>query len=140
MKNMLQMEDGELSGNFPAKVKVFLWRAAHRVLPTKVNLLRRGVQGGVECGICKSDLETEWHSFVTCPFARSCWRVSGMENVIQSGMANSDSVSDLIFSLLSHVNDEVRVKTRMIMWQIWKDQNLFGRVFSLLLSCHVLLQ
>lgn len=41
------------------KLKVLLWRKAHKILPTKFNIFKRGVQTGPECSICKSDSDTE---------------------------------------------------------------------------------
>lgn len=60
----------------PHKVKVFLRRAAHGILPTKANILSRGIIMGGEYGLCEMGLENIWHALVACDFANKCWQKS----------------------------------------------------------------
>ncbi|KAM1509792.1 hypothetical protein ACFX10_018906 [Malus domestica] len=43
--------------NIPPKVKNFTWRVCHNILPTKVNLTKKGVRVESECGICQGEDE-----------------------------------------------------------------------------------
>ncbi|KAM0970966.1 hypothetical protein ACFX15_018367 [Malus domestica] len=43
--------------NIPPKVKNFTWRVCHNILPTKVNLTKKGVRVESECGICQGEEE-----------------------------------------------------------------------------------
>jgi hypothetical protein len=45
----------------PNAVKMFLWRACHNLLPTKVNLLKRGICDNSFCPICLFENETVEH-------------------------------------------------------------------------------
>ncbi|KAM1857414.1 hypothetical protein ACFX14_007525 [Malus domestica] len=59
--------------NIPPKVKNFTWTACHDILPTKVNLHKKGVGVEVACGVCQGEEETVAHVLLTCPFARAVW-------------------------------------------------------------------
>jgi hypothetical protein len=49
-------------------VKMFMWRACHDLLPTKQNLLRRGVDD--LCLFCLQEAETMKHILWSCPSAK----------------------------------------------------------------------
>jgi hypothetical protein len=53
----------------PNAVKVFLWRAYHNLLPTKVNLFTRKVVDNNFCPVCHLAEETVFHAIWGCPGA-----------------------------------------------------------------------
>ncbi len=54
------------------KVKEFLWRLAHRVLPTKRLLRQWGIQTTPECPFC-DDNEDLHHALISCRRAKDLW-------------------------------------------------------------------
>lgn len=54
----------------PNATKMFMWRACHNLLPTKYNLLRRGVVLDALCPICGKDDEIVKHILWNCPPAQ----------------------------------------------------------------------
>ena len=54
----------------PHKVKHFLWRACHDILPTKANLMQRKVLSDDICEECMLEAETSAHFFWSCPRAK----------------------------------------------------------------------
>jgi ribonuclease HI len=52
---------------------MFLWQASHNLLPTKVNLMRRGVVKEIMCPICLREEESIEHSIWTCLLAADVW-------------------------------------------------------------------
>lgn len=62
--------------HIPPKVKNFTWKVCHDILPTKVNLRRKGVGVQMECGVCQGEEETAAHVLLSCPFARAVWFIS----------------------------------------------------------------
>lgn len=52
----------------PPKVRNFLWRACHDIIPTRAALFRRRVGSEPFCEFCKTAVETESHIFFHCPF------------------------------------------------------------------------
>ncbi|KAM1391047.1 hypothetical protein ACFX2I_018797 [Malus domestica] len=65
--------------NIPPKVKNFTWRVCHNILPTKVNLTKKGVRVESECGICQGEEEIAEHVLFTCSFSRAVWMLEMLE-------------------------------------------------------------
>ncbi|XP_057779717.1 uncharacterized protein LOC130998303 [Salvia miltiorrhiza] len=107
----------------PPKVRHFLWRAARNNLPTKENLLSRGLTVGGECPICRSGYENTWHIFFACPFAETCWRTSNLFPHVDSITARSDSFTQALTRVLDDKNVNRKANVGMILWQIWRDRN-----------------
>ncbi|GKG16495.1 RNA-directed DNA polymerase, eukaryota [Tanacetum coccineum] len=60
----------------PIKINVFAWRASQDRLPSKLNLLRRGVQvDNLMCPICNSVQEDISHVLFTCEVAAAITRL-----------------------------------------------------------------
>ncbi|OMP11560.1 reverse transcriptase [Corchorus capsularis] len=57
------------------KVKYFLWRLWHNILPTKYNLQQRGVPVDDVCSCSNTDTSL-LHIFFHCPFAVKVWEIS----------------------------------------------------------------
>lgn len=56
----------------PPRVRVFTWKVAHDTLPTRWNILSRGIiypDFGPICSLCDTELESQNHLFNTCPSA-----------------------------------------------------------------------
>lgn len=67
----------------PNVVKMFLWKTCNDLLPTKVNLLRRGVVPVALCPICMRDVDTAEHILWSFPSTQDVWGVvrKGFKNV-----------------------------------------------------------
>nr|KYP44529.1 Putative ribonuclease H protein At1g65750 family [Cajanus cajan] len=62
----------------PPKAKIFAWRMMSRGLPTVDNLASRSIvlsENDALCVFCKSDIETDYHLFCTCPVVDKVWKV-----------------------------------------------------------------
>lgn len=57
----------------PHKVKVFLWRACSRALPTKARLHKRKIVGDNLCDQCLAEVEDEVHTIWSCDCVRDVW-------------------------------------------------------------------
>ena len=59
----------------PPKVKFFLWKLEHQVLPTKVLLARRlhNLNSSPYCSWCSTQEESIRHLFLECTLADWCW-------------------------------------------------------------------
>jgi len=58
----------------PAKTKLFMWCALENKAPTWDNLQKRTFQGPGWCVLCKRDLESIHHLFLSCPFSLEVWK------------------------------------------------------------------
>ena len=57
----------------PNVVKMFIWRALHNLLPTRVNLRHKGVVKDNLCPLCAKEPETTEHITWECPSAADVW-------------------------------------------------------------------
>jgi mannosylglycoprotein endo-beta-mannosidase len=60
----------------PSKLIAFSWQVLHNRIPTKDNLVRRGIFRGDSpgnCVVCSGSLESVTHLFLHCDFAFSIW-------------------------------------------------------------------
>ncbi|CAN0860686.1 hypothetical protein LINGRAHAP2_LOCUS8012 [Linum grandiflorum] len=68
--------------NIPGKLKVFIWKISHNILPVGVKVCKRVSQVGDECPNCGLQ-ETIKHYFVECNWAASIWRRSPVAYLFQ---------------------------------------------------------
>jgi hypothetical protein len=54
----------------PNPLKVFMWRACHNLLPTKLNLFKQKVVDSNFCPCCEREEETIIHALWECPSAQ----------------------------------------------------------------------
>ncbi|XP_071704626.1 uncharacterized protein [Rutidosis leptorrhynchoides] len=58
----------------PKKVEVFVWRVRRGRLPVMVELDKRGIdQHSVCCPICDNDIESLYHSLLSCSIVKELW-------------------------------------------------------------------
>jgi hypothetical protein len=53
--------------------KMFMWRACNDLLPTRSNLVKRGIIHEAQCPFCEKDEETVEHILWSCPSAQDVW-------------------------------------------------------------------
>ncbi|KAH9684606.1 putative reverse transcriptase/RNA-dependent DNA polymerase [Citrus sinensis] len=60
----------------PKKIKIFLWRATHDLLPTAGNLWKRRILQESTCQICCCKMESISHALLECKMAKKIWKAS----------------------------------------------------------------
>ena len=50
----------------PAEIRIFAWKACMDGLPTRLNLLRRGLNIETKCPLCEKALESTSHALIYC--------------------------------------------------------------------------
>ena len=103
----------------PNKVKVFLWRACSRALPTKVNLQKRRVVDNSTCDQCGCWAEDEFHALWDCKMVREAWapvfgevRRKGQSLKVMSDLVSVTKAEGLSLELFA-----------MTAWLIWMRRN-----------------
>ncbi|GKD42853.1 RNA-directed DNA polymerase, eukaryota [Tanacetum coccineum] len=117
----------------PAKVNIFIWRMLLGKLPTRMNLMTRGITvRSDKCGICDTNDETINHLMLHCDLARDVWALVGR-------WWSLDFPSVLtIRELMSWVDDTrlhtlakkvLHVVVGTMAWSIWNfiNQNVFQK-------------
>ena len=67
------MEESVDSKSSP-KVKVLFWRVIQRCIPTKCNLIEKGIMLEPDCAVCGHPMETIKHIFLECVVSTEVWR------------------------------------------------------------------
>ncbi|CAJ2638124.1 unnamed protein product [Trifolium pratense] len=103
----------------PNRVRNFLWRLGKNILPTRANLVRKGVQIENLCPQCHSAPETIDHLFLHCHLTQLTWFAS------QLGARVPQSVPVHIWLLQGLTCDDTRGAQLfcVLMWKIWNARN-----------------
>jgi ribonuclease HI len=113
--------------NIPQKVKLFLWKACHNLLPVKDNLFKKRLSICNICPICNLESETVEHALLICPWTRPVW--FGMQTQIVPTKENISSFHHWFaqavrfFGDLSSINSFGLVSFCLTLWSIWKGRN-----------------
>lgn len=107
----------------PHRVWSFLWRLAHQSLPTRTNLLTRGIPCNDSCVTCEALAETHMHTFFVCSKAATCWNLVGLDNLIREllGMINNFNV--MLFEFFHRLSSTQQQSAAMLLWSLWKSRN-----------------
>lgn len=103
----------------PNKVKVFLWRACSRALPTKINLQRRKVVENSGCEQCGCMAEDKFHAIWDYVNVREGWAPPFAE--VRRKCQYIGSVSDLV-SIIKAEGKNLE-EFAMTAWLIWLWRN-----------------
>ena len=57
----------------PQHVVVFLWKLCEKALLVKLSIQERRILSYASCPLCKNEIESINHLFLSCPFARGFW-------------------------------------------------------------------
>jgi hypothetical protein len=113
-----------------SKVIVFSWQALLGRLPTRENLVRRGVvlEGPIAgCVLCGEGRETEDHLFASCPTTWEVWakvdRWFGMTSVVSSTISSLFQYFFPIFRNRKHALKGVILIWHAVIWVLWRTRN-----------------
>ncbi|XP_071729261.1 uncharacterized protein [Rutidosis leptorrhynchoides] len=102
----------------PKKIEVFVWRARKRILPTLIELNKRGIYlNSVRCAICDEDVECVDHSLLKCKLAKDIW-----ERVFKWWNFTSDDNLDIENRFAG--NHICAVVCIISSYFIWRNRNL----------------
>jgi len=106
------------------KIKIFLWQLCHNALPSRGNLLRRGIQIDPVCEACALDIEDVDHLFMDCPLARKVWDLAVSHHWLlshpfpQAGISIREALH-----LLALNQSPCLTRVVLLLWSIWKSRN-----------------
>ncbi|XP_072084658.1 uncharacterized protein [Arachis hypogaea] len=112
----------------PQKVRMFLWKAVHRILPVNTNLHQRRITTTLTCSICQEEDETIEHALLLCPWTRAVWFGSNIQivptayNVRSFGEWIMDKIKRIKTELGSE-QEKTLCKLGCVCWCIWKARN-----------------
>jgi ribonuclease HI len=111
----------------PSKVKKFIWRALHGILPLKSILINRHIGDSGECPICHLDAEDILHLLFKCEPAKAIWESMGLSSFITDAMVTDRSGSGVlehIFRLPDNLPSgfsvvELKELVAVTCWYLW---------------------
>ena len=129
-----------------SKLKIFQWQLRHASLPTRGNLLARGLDIDPLCPHCNTTIEDNEHLFLRCPNAQVIWQLAHDHNWVtvdattrspltlpnwlsfikQSvGTTKLDRIVALLMSIWKTRNNIIFRNDRIValLWSIWKTRN-----------------
>ena len=108
--------------NIPGKVKMCTWKACQDILPTRSNLITKGVGVDNICLFCSSSLELALHVFRDCSFASEVYVYSQL--CMDSRLLGQGSMCDWL-ALCVEFLPKTRIELLfMILHEIWRARNL----------------
>uniref|UniRef100_A0A803P4T9 Uncharacterized protein n=1 Tax=Cannabis sativa TaxID=3483 RepID=A0A803P4T9_CANSA len=105
----------------PPKIRIFVWKVLHNILPTAAALFKKKVLTSAECSLCASSWESIGHALFGCKHAKAIWRSSKFQLDFSraQNMFNGDYLLNLS-TVLSQPDFELML---CILWGIWTDRN-----------------
>ena len=106
----------------PHKVRHFSWRVCHGILPTKENLVRRGVLQDDRCDDCREGAENSGHFFWLCQRAMEVWQCTKLHFHFEQSQVKS--FLDLLWMLLmsDNFNEDAAALVVTIAWSLWYNR------------------
>ncbi|XP_017252064.1 uncharacterized protein LOC108222689 [Daucus carota subsp. sativus] len=114
----------------PPKVKFFLWKLEHQVLPTKVFLAGRLHNSNFSpfCSWCSTHEESLRHLFLECTLAEWCWNeICSMWSIRRDSLVQMDFSLINLFGLVqeAEVKETWHSVASATLWSIWIFRNDF---------------
>ncbi|QHO51670.1 Putative ribonuclease H protein [Arachis hypogaea] len=112
----------------PQKIRMFIWKACHDILPVGSNLYKRKMASDPICQICLKSSETVEHALLLCDWARATW--FGAECQWIPTKETVTSIGNWMVECIKKLraggggDQERRIsKLGFLMWEIWKTRN-----------------
>ena len=114
----------------PSRIRMFLWKVAHKILPSKGFLNKRFNVDNQMCSWCNIDREDQDHILWTCQGAREVWEsVSGWWEIRLPPsffQGNLEVVLGTVTDAMSAQSWEITISATL--WSLWLARN--DRVFN----------
>ncbi|XP_073019289.1 uncharacterized protein [Primulina eburnea] len=68
-------------------------------------------------------METSWHTFITCPYARECWANAKLNHVVEAQAEGAEGFTQWLFKIIQDLSGAELRKFATILWAIWKQRN-----------------
>jgi ribonuclease HI len=110
----------------PSKIKIFIWRSLHGILPVKSTLVNRHIGTSGQCPICSSGPEDIAHLLFRCPKAKEVWESLGLANSVDDAILADRAGSAILEHILckeeqNFQNFDLGLKEVMMVtcWYLW---------------------
>ncbi|KAM6589547.1 hypothetical protein CsatA_012152 [Cannabis sativa] len=109
------------SSNIPPKIKHFVWKAFHHILPSNLNLFNRKSTTSPFCSLCFSHHDSNTHSLLECSRAGKIWKHSSFYQFYIKNK-HCDIKEFMLRGFESFDKDQLCSFLGLI-WAIWNNRN-----------------
>ncbi|XP_058776904.1 uncharacterized protein LOC131651249 [Vicia villosa] len=102
------------------RVKSFLWRLGKDILPTKTNLLKKGIKIDTACSFCGVNEESTKHLFLECEFSR----LACFSSPLGFRITPETDIFDWLLECLEDPNTLSAQLMCTLLWKVWNARNL----------------
>jgi hypothetical protein len=85
---------------YRAKVKIFIWKSLHGIVPGNAILADRHIPISGQCPVCAQGSEDIQHLIFTCDRAREVWTALGLKEVSENSLVVDRSGSVVLEEIL----------------------------------------
>ncbi|KAM7272750.1 hypothetical protein ACFE04_027413 [Oxalis oulophora] len=103
--------------SIPPKIKNFLWRVIHDVLPSKCRLAQKGVSLDPMCTFCPEPEDT-LHVLLLCDRARAVWSLWGLFDLVPL-----NSIHEMLLNVVQSVVSSKLEEFCFLLWMLWSSRN-----------------
>ena len=103
------------------KIKLFIWRACHNILPTQAKLFGRGIIGTLTSRWCMDEAEMVDHVLWGCEFAQKVWTASAVQ--FSTRMDSTMSFVEIIDHCFTDLQFPLVAIFFTTAWALWKARN-----------------
>jgi hypothetical protein len=106
---------------------MYLWKACNDILPTKLNLFKKGIVSDSLYSICTMEVETLEHAIWSCPFAMDVW-IECTKKFHKCSFVPVSFIHILETLLLRLEVEEIQLFA-IVAHQVWlrRNSSIFGR-------------
>ncbi|XP_058725615.1 uncharacterized protein LOC131596897 [Vicia villosa] len=101
------------------RIRNFLWRLVNNILPTRVNLSKKGIVLDVNCPLCLSFPESSHHLFLNCEFSRLVF----FSSTLCYRVPNETYICEWLTAVLSCGNNFYIQMISYLAYKIWCSCN-----------------
>lgn len=118
-----------LNVNVHKKVKVFLWKAYHKLLLVRDNLLNKRVVYNNVCPICKLEIETIEHALLIFPWTSPIWLGMQLQMVPNKNCFSrfyhwfTQTIQSLVLLYQCFSQELWCCFLCLTLWALWKGRN-----------------
>ncbi|XP_060962155.1 uncharacterized protein LOC115720894 [Cannabis sativa] len=105
----------------PSKVKIFVWKAFHRAIPTAASLCNMKIIDSAACSLCSNAWESIKHALLLCKHAKKVWHSAGYS--LDYDMLARMKFSDCLVLLSTLKTTSEMEQMFCTMWFLWTDRN-----------------
>uniref|UniRef100_A0A803PGT3 Reverse transcriptase domain-containing protein n=1 Tax=Cannabis sativa TaxID=3483 RepID=A0A803PGT3_CANSA len=110
------------------KMKNFVWRVCHNRLPSKSELVKRGIQLDSTCSGCWNREETIGHALWKCPRLKVVWQTAGFWHLFPRDIEFMTDLLDFFIYMKTKCSTEEFEIFLGLSWLVWNQRN--QRIFQ----------